>query len=172
MLIDHRNVGFLRYWSVGQIPLFLLATPMLFAMLYSTYWVATLYLNPPTTIITEEDRQPLVSSPATLERSSGELGGRKLPVSQIDLRLLIRFTIPQTLIALTCLFVAHVQIVTRLSSAYPVWYWWLAIELLDYVSENPTSQGWKRTLPWFYSRWTIIYGVIQTGLFAEMLPPA
>ena len=134
MLNHTRDVGFLRYWTVGQIPLFLLATPMLFAMLYSTYWVATLYLNPPTTLITDEDRQPLVSSPTTLERSSGELGAaRKIPVSQIDLRLLIRFTLPQTLIALTCLFVAHVQIVTRLSSAYPVWYWWLAVELLDYV---------------------------------------
>lgn len=36
ILTDHRNVGFLRYWTLSNVPLFLLALPALTLLLYSS----------------------------------------------------------------------------------------------------------------------------------------
>lgn len=172
MLTTDRDVGFLRYWQPQHIPLFIIAIPLLFAMFWSTYWVYTLYQNPPTTVIQSEDTVPLVQTPATLERTSGDMA-KAFPVPAIDMRLLVRFTVPQTLIALTCLFMVHVQIITRLSSSYPLWYWWMAVQIIEYSNgDGPAAFGWRRWMPWFMTRWIILYGVIQAGLYALMLPPA
>jgi GPI mannosyltransferase 2 len=38
LLTWFRNVGFLRYWTPGNIPLFLLAAPMLTILIKSAWW--------------------------------------------------------------------------------------------------------------------------------------
>ena len=68
----------------------------------------------------------------------------------------------QLLLVLLTLINAHVQIVTRISSAYPVWLWYTAVLL----------RGGKSALAGGLVKFMIIYAVVQGGLFASFLPPA
>jgi phosphatidylinositol glycan class V len=74
---------------------------------------------------------------------------RNLAVSQLMLVLLTSTT-------------AHVQIITRISSAYPVWLWYIAISY---------REG-KALLVGRIVKFMVVYSVIQGGLFASFLPPA
>lgn len=69
--------------------------------------------------------------------------------------------LPQLVLAVLALTTYHVQIITRISSGYPLWYIWLAAK----TQETP-----KRTVP--IIRWMVIYALIQAGLYASFLPPA
>lgn len=55
----------------------------------------------------------------------------------------------------------HVQIITRISSGYPVWYWWVA----DRVVRRDV---WGKRVVVF----TVMYAGIQGALFTSFLPPA
>ncbi|KAM0331354.1 hypothetical protein ACHAQA_003026 [Verticillium albo-atrum] len=88
------GVGFLRYWTLSNLPLFLLAVPMLSIM---------------------------IKSGLDLLQSPGGVGGS---VRQLDLRtgVLVRsMAASQVLLAVLALSNYHVQVITRLASAYPVW---------------------------------------------------
>ena len=79
--------------------------------------------------------------------------------------------IPQSVLALLALTTYHVQIITRLSSSYPVWYWWLAHVVIEerkqvLAPRNPVKVGIV------IMRWMVIYVIVQGGLFASFLPPA
>ncbi len=101
-----RDNGFLRYWTVSNIPLFLLAAPMLFVL----YKSGTEYL-------THGVSQP------TAQKNSAEAAG---------LKALIQSTAAsQVLLAVLLLTKHHVQIITRISSGSPLWYLWLAEKLVD-----------------------------------------
>jgi phosphatidylinositol glycan class V len=69
----------------------------------------------------------------------------------------------QVLIAVMTLMSYHVQIINRLSSGYPVWYWWLAGEL---IHPSKSSFGSK------FVAFMVVYASIQAVLFASFLPPA
>lgn len=69
----------------------------------------------------------------------------------------------QTLLVLFALTSHHVQIITRLSSGYPIWYWWLARALVD---------GQKSGVAGGIVVFMIMYASIQGVLFASFLPPA
>lgn len=88
-----------RYWVLPNIPLFLLAAPMLIIMTASGLWG----VDVGATI----DGQVIVSEKHTL---------RKL-------------AFPQILLACMAIFSYHVQIITRLSSGCIVWYWWVAYRM-------------------------------------------
>jgi len=64
----------------------------------------------------------------------------------------------------------HVQIITRLSSGYPVWYWWLACLTLEDEKIHLFGRTWHSSR--IVSSWMIGYALIQAGLFASFLPPA
>lgn len=86
------------------------------------------------------------------------------------LRCLRRLAVPQALLAVMALLSYHVQIITRLSSAYPLWYMWLIsnIEISGRKGTiNPYSAEAKVIV-----RWMIIYAMVQGALFASFLPPA
>lgn len=57
----------------------------------------------------------------------------------------------------------HVQIITRLSSGYPAWYWWVAACL-----RSPKTRQMGCGLVVFM----VMYALIQAVLFASFLPPA
>ena len=81
-----------------------------------------------------------------------------------------RLSAPQVALAALALTSYHIQIITRLSSGYPIWYWWLASLTLE---EGKTSfMGAKRSAAFIISRWMVIYALVQGGLFASFLPPA
>lgn len=131
--LSRRNVGFLRYWTLDQLPLFLLASPVLYLLLRSG---------------TETSRTP--STVLMIKDARLEMFARVLAVSQVALAML----------AITNY---HVQIITRISSAYPVWYWWVARCLL---------KGDQRNLGRTITSFMVMYAGIQGGLFASFLPPA
>lgn len=85
--------------------------------------------------------------------------------------LLIQLAVPQGLLALMAFTSYHVQIINRLSSGYPVWYWYLASQLLDHFEEckSVTKGGRIYTMA---VQSMGVYGVIQAVLFGSFLPPA
>ncbi|OAA50960.1 DUF409 domain protein [Beauveria brongniartii RCEF 3172] len=96
------NVGFLRYWTPNQIPLFLLAAPVLTLLIASGYEVL---------------RRPAAWG---------------LAPSSPDHRVLVQaLAASQAIVALLALTSYHVQVISRLASGYAVWYWWIAACLMD-----------------------------------------
>ncbi|PHH88908.1 hypothetical protein CDD83_6888 [Cordyceps sp. RAO-2017] len=102
---EYWNVGFLRYWTLNQLPLFLLASPMLAILITSGFAVL---------------RNPESGLPFLKHKPGQDYGmfARALALSQ-------------TLVALLAITNYHVQVITRLSSGYPLWYWWVAACLVD-----------------------------------------
>lgn len=69
----------------------------------------------------------------------------------------------QTLIATLAITNFHVQIISRLSSGYPIWYWWVA---------NSLSSGKSQKIASRIVIFMTMYASIQGALFASFLPPA
>ena len=133
-----RNVGFLRYWTLNQVPLFLLASPMLFIMITSGI--------------------ELVKNPQQITVTS------KKGTVESDFNMFVRALAgSQAVIAILAITTYHVQIISRVSSGYPVWYWWVAGCLMD-----KRRQGYGVAIVMFM----VMYAGIQGGLFASFLPPA
>ncbi|KAI1200134.1 GPI mannosyltransferase 2 [Nemania serpens] len=134
----HWNVGFLRYWTPPNIPLFLLAGPMLYFLTKS----AICFLSNPY-LLSDKVKNAAVS---------------------MDLAALIS-SMASIQLVLTALAVTnyHVQIITRVSSGYPLWYWWLA----NLLSDRRTAGTGKNIVIFM-----IMYASIQGALFASFLPPA
>lgn len=78
--------------------------------------------------------------------------------------------IPQMILAVLALTTYHVQIITRLSSGYPVWYWWLASMIVENRGLPLLGRKWKMAK--LIVKWMVAYSLIQGGLFASFLPPA
>ena len=57
----------------------------------------------------------------------------------------------------------HIQIITRIASAYPIWYWWLAGQL----GQKSTAKFGRGVVVFM-----VMYASIQGALFASFLPPA
>ncbi|KIV98160.1 hypothetical protein PV10_01840 [Exophiala mesophila] len=136
---DHYwNVGLFRYWTLSNLPLFLLAAPALFILSYSAL--------------------DLMYAPrllSTVKPRSSE------KVSLRDKTTVVALALPQLLIAILALTSYHVQIITRLSSGYPLWYIWLASQM------ESRAQMTQITI-----RWMVVYALLQAGLYAGFLPPA
>lgn len=136
--IGHRNVGFLRYWTPSNIPLFLLAAPMLYILIKSGL--------------------DLIRRPLHLATE------KSLPTNPSRQALLIRsMALSQLVLAILAITNYHIQIITRISSGYPLWYWWLA----GLVSDKKTSTFGGNVV-----RFMVMYAAIQGALFASFLPPA
>ncbi|EAS36187.3 GPI mannosyltransferase 2 [Coccidioides immitis RS] len=145
------NVGFLRYWTISNIPLFLIAGPMLFILFYSSGWAVSSRSQSIATDVNDE--QPKVNSENGLTQAC-----------------LARLALPQATLALLALTSYHVQIINRIASGYPLWYWWLASSLLR--EGKPGFRGSRFTKPGHVLCGMVLYGVIQASLFASFLPPA
>lgn len=72
--------------------------------------------------------------------------------------------------AVLALTTSHVQIINRISSGYPVWYWWLAWLTLN--NHKLPFYGRHIGSAHLVIRWMVVYALIQGGLFATFLPPA
>jgi phosphatidylinositol glycan class V len=137
-LTSNRNVGFLRYWTPPNIPLFLLASPVLYLLIKS----GVAFLSNP----------HILNEVAKGTQVSENLASYLRSMSYIQLVL--------TALAITTY---HVQIITRISSGYPLWYWWLAG-----VLAHEKTAGFGRNVVLFM----VMYASIQGALFASFLPPA
>ncbi|KAK1139675.1 ER membrane glycoprotein subunit of the GPI transamidase complex-like protein [Aspergillus melleus] len=142
---NYWNVGFLRYWTVSNIPLFLLAFPMLAILIRSSTWGLKAFLASSSHEASDSDR--VISS-------------------KTQASLLMRLTVPQALLSGLAITNYHVQIINRVSSGYPVWYWYLAHLILG-DSGVKHSRIFTLAVPG-----AVIYALIQAVLFGSFLPPA
>lgn len=138
----------------------MLATPMLAVMIVSAY--RTIMVD---TSTAKSINQPLICDNADVVVSDGE---RKLQLRR-------SLAIPQLILAVLALFSFHVQIITRISSGYPVWYIWLAGRVIQSSSKR---KGEKQAIragvfdAHGLVRLLSMYAIVQAGLFASFLPPA
>ena len=80
--------------------------------------------------------------------------------------LLIRLALPQVTLAVLAFTSYHVQIVNRISSGYPLWYWYIAYQILSGFESKHS-----RALPVAVTA-IVMYGLVQATLFGSFLPPA
>ncbi|KAL1995748.1 hypothetical protein VTN49DRAFT_614 [Thermomyces lanuginosus] len=129
------NVGFLRYWTLSNLPLFLLAAPMLGLLAASSLFAFQHRL------------------------------GMK-PPDPVRRALLTRIAIPQALLAFLALTTYHVQTINRISSGYPLWYWYVASLGIESLASRS-----RRIFPRVVQSMAL-YGLVQAALFGSFLPPA
>lgn len=149
-----RNVGFLRYWTFSNLPLFLIAGPMLWLLVQT----GLEHLRYPT-------QQPLKPSDTQLR---GE-GKDKEDLSATSV-IMPHLALPQLILAITAATNFHVQVINRLSSGYPVWYFTIAGWI---IAQDSVAQRIKasKASQWI-CRGLIMYALVQGALFANFLPPA
>lgn len=81
--------------------------------------------------------------------------------------MLFRLAVPQGLLAVMALTSYHVQIINRISSGYPLWYWYLVSTAMDSFQDRHKHRG----LP-IAAQAMVAYALIQGVLFGSFLPPA
>ena len=163
VLTPGRGVGFLTYWTLSNLPLFLLAIPMLYILSVSSSWAWTY------TALSLSENPGSIQDMTSKEGNDVNQSVR--PNFERDHEIPWRLAIPQIALAILGLTTYHVQIITRLSSGYPVWYWWLAIMIIADRGGVVILQSNVKLGP-LITRWMVIYAIIQGGLFASFLPPA
>ncbi|OHW97780.1 GPI mannosyltransferase 2 [Colletotrichum incanum] len=140
------GVGLFRYWTLPNVPLFVLAAPVLGLLIVSGWDV----MSKPSGFV----RSPTAETPL-LQRD-----GTKLV-------LVFSMAAAQVLLSVLAITTYHVQIITRIASGYAVWYWWVAGCLLD-----DGADGKRRDLGGKTVTFSVMYAAIQGVLFASFLPPA
>ncbi|KAG2072328.1 glycosyltransferase family 76 protein [Suillus decipiens] len=143
------NVGFLRYWTVSNIPNFILALPALLHM-FTFCWF---YLsNLPATIhyIAPQICSKTNEAPSPPQPDSPFLSPALLPhvLHALALTLILTFN-------------AHVQISLRLLPSLPLTYWAAARLILDLPK-------WGKA----WVTWSVLWGALSCVLWAVFLPPA
>ncbi len=150
----------MKYWTLSNLPLFLLAAPMLYIMTRSSIWAWNWHQ---TVSSVYPDKHPKSNRAATTD-------GEGTPSTTATSDVVRRLLVPQLVLAILALTSYHVQIITRLSSAYPVWYWWLACLTLDDKKIRLFGRSWRSAR--IVGSWMVGYALIQAGLYASFLPPA
>ena len=167
------EVGFMKYWTLNNLPLFLLAAPMLVVLVYTGY----LGLMKPESLL----------SLLTRDNERTKLPAKKWTIFS---HVIPRIALPQLVLAAMATTSFHVQIVNRISSGYPLCYIVLAIATsaaTQTSSKNaeartnttPSQNGVrgpftvlsKTRLQWIV-RSMAMYAIVQGGLYASFLPPA
>jgi len=153
---DHYwNVGFLRYWTISNLPLFLLASPMIMVMATSGAWALNVAPTQNTGLLTDHTTSPAI-------QLGSQKDNKEVPANSPLLRSMAISQLMMTMLTLTS---AHVQIITRISSGYPVWLWYLAWHTASF-------RGKSLVVVDHLVSFMVIYAVVQGGLFASFLPPA
>lgn len=148
------GVGFLRYWTLSNLPLFALAAP-------------TLMVLTATGLTALSQRYCLVNGDSGVEDMHRFV------------RMMARFALPQVALAVLAASSFHVQIINRISSGYPVWYILLAMGVLRLHSAQSKISGYSGRLSTLLARHSeslvrtmIVYALVQGGLYASFMPPA
>ncbi|KAL4788138.1 GPI mannosyltransferase 2 [Aspergillus varians] len=145
------GVGFLRYWTVSNIPLFLLASPMLLILFLSSFWA--------------------VGADAPFSIFNVSLKAGSAPLSGPAAQLLTQLAIIQFVLTAMALTSYHVQIINRISSGYPLWYWYLACQALGTTERTLPMAKYSAPFLALVSV-MVIYALVQAVLFGSFLPPA
>ena len=106
---------------------------------------------------------------ATLQQPSKSFQAKTEAV-QTASECIRKFAVPQLLLTALAITNYHVQIVMRMSSGYIVCYWLLASLVTQ--QKRVTFMGTTVDVSMVILRFSIIYAMLQGGLFASFLPPA
>lgn len=149
------NVGFLRYWTVSNIPNFILALPILL----NVYAFCAFYLSH------LRRTYPLLLVRRLIWRLETVRSTSKRAESDPPSLFLAPSLLPHVLhaLAITLLLTlnAHVQIALRVLPSLPLVYWAAARLLI----ERP---WWGRA----WITWSVVWGAVSCVLWAVFLPPA
>lgn len=153
---EYWNVGFLSYWTPGNIPLFLLAAPTL-VVLSATALSATFQPDQMLASISGSTRQSIPAADAAFFR-----------------HVALQLAIPQLILAVMALTSFHVQIINRISSGCALWYLVLAIAVDDcspsgFEGGGSLLRGGRTAI---VVKMMAAYAIVQGGLYASFLPPA
>jgi phosphatidylinositol glycan class V len=190
------NNGFLRYWTLSNLPLFLLAAPMLLVMLGSSY-LALFQSDILTQVVQLPSRKDVPNADPGKSTTDAAQVVRTLRQQQENRfkRVLASLALPQLAFTLLAFTSFHVQIVNRVSSGYALWYMTQAIALHSsghaassgregFDGKRPSEQATisihDRAIRAFMApqtvrnliRGMVMYAIIQGGLYASFLPPA
>jgi phosphatidylinositol glycan class V len=160
------NVGFLSYWTPGNIPLFFLAAPMLAVLAASALCILL------------EPRQVLASiaqlSAPLLRPPPTAVAGQD---TDLFTHIASQLALPQLVLTVMALTSFHVQIINRIGSGCALWYVVLAVAVNDgHLGGGFKGRCWgafgggKRTQ--VIVRLMAAYAIVQGGLYASFLPPA
>jgi len=149
-----RDVGFLRYWKLSNLPLFLLAAPMLYILLESGAAVLA------------GVKYPAAAAAATTAGSSKAAVDHKTVGAARTVTVIRAAAAAQVLLAVMAITNYHVQIITRIASGCPVWYFWLGQSL---IARDKLGQGSRNRV---IVTFMVMYAAIQGVLFTSFLPPA
>ncbi|KAK4703367.1 GPI mannosyltransferase 2, partial [Phenoliferia sp. Uapishka_3] len=159
------NVGPFRYWTVSQIPNFLLASPVLFLSLSASYaFYSRNYAHIARSSI------PFLTLPNAPPASSFFLTPTLTPFIHLH-----------TALTLLLLFASHVQIILRLCTSNPVVFWYAATLVEKDVAngvdgimksheESKAREGRRWGRVWV--GYCVVWGTVSTVLWAGFLPPA
>jgi phosphatidylinositol glycan class V len=190
------NNGFLRYWTLSNLPLFLLAAPMLLVMLISSY--LALFQSEILARVVQSSEHEAPPSAEIVKPTADIVREIQTSHRQQEYRfrrILASLALPQLAFTVLAFTSFHVQIVNRVSSGYALWYMTLAIALHSTghaslsseesptkrrPSEQATVSIHDRTIRAFMAprtvrnlvRGMVMYAIIQGGLYASFLPPA
>lgn len=149
-----RDVGLFRYWTLSNLPLFLMAAPILWLMLESSVTILRSYNHGPS-------HGFHVPQP----------GGTISPGQSIAwVHIFPELALPQLVLAIAAFTSFHVQIINRIASAYPTWYVMIAGWLVNKRTDSSTATSVPRE-QWVV-RGLIIYALVQGTLYSNFLPPA
>lgn len=149
-----RNVGLFRYWTLSNLPLFLIAAPILWLMLVSSVTVLRSYNHGPSYGL------HIPQGVGTIRPSRPFAWVHSLP----------ELALPQLVLAIAAITSFHVQITNRIASAYPTWYVMVAGWLVSEQAKLSSAKSLHRD-QWIV-RGLIIYALVQGMLYANFLPPA
>jgi phosphatidylinositol glycan class V len=140
-----RDVGFLRYWTPQQLPLFVLSAPVLAISLQASY--------------------RYYSSNSGLWLHLTFPFGRRPPHAKLARPFFSPVLLPyihlHTLLTCILLFNSHVQICLRLVATNPVVFWWAA----TLVEADDKHGRW-------WSRYCSVWAPLSVVLWAGFYPPA
>jgi phosphatidylinositol glycan class V len=175
--IQHRDVGFLRYWTPSQLPNFVLVAPILVASIYGIYQYWQLVFRRFTHSTTVSSSRQ--SRPARLRSKSRSS-------TDLDLDLELRrtlwenpeaapFFLIHTITTLILVFASHTQIALRVSMGNPVLFWIVGALVSNSNSSRKYRRGGgSRTAKWARRGivWSCTWGAVSLVLWAGFYPPA
>lgn len=143
----HRDVGFLRYWTLQQSPLFILSAPIL-ALSFAASW--TYYSRSPRSSLSRS--LPFLFSQRRAEDAT----------TAFHSSALLPYIHLSTLLTLILLFASHVQISLRQASTNPVIFWYAA-----HLLRSKEAKWCRRWITY-----CVIWGSVAIVLWSGFYSPA
>ncbi|KAL1735690.1 glycosyltransferase family 76 protein [Schizophyllum commune] len=176
------NVGFLRYWTLQQLPNFVIAAPPLASITAFAWWHLRRTVPGYAAVLggyaVKGKPAAALLSPAAPATSSASAASTSPASSATSASYTARTTtspsltpflspaltplvLHATFMALVLIFASHVQIVLRFAAAMPATYWAGAWLLVRYPRTGKLWVGWS-----------VVWGALSVLLWVAFLPPA